>query len=491
MARAEHCPAPHVPRAPRTPPTRAARAARAARRLVALIGAVLLLGLPGAPALAAPVDDDVVVTVWWGDGCPRCEALRAWLDELADDVPVEVVEREVWHDARAREAFVAEGERLGFDASAVPTTVVGERVWIGFTDAIADDLAAAVRAAADGTPPAPGVYGATGSGTCDQPDATACTATEEPDPVLDVPLVGEVSLGSRSLLASTLVIGFVDGVNPCSLWAISVLLTIVVRTASRRRVLAVGGTFLGITAAMYGLFMAGIYSALSVVGWLGWVQAVVAVLAGVFGVVAVKDYFALRRGVSFSIPDAAKPGLYRRMRRAAGQERIAPALLATAALAVAVSLLETPCTAGFPVLWTGLLQANGVGPAEAVALFGAYMVPFLLDEVLVLAAAIATMRAIRMTERHGELLKLLAGVTMLALGAVMALDPGIMEDPVAAVGVLGGALALAAVVHVVTTRVRARRRGRSPVDAAPACAAAATGPQTTTVPPAVTGGTVE
>src|SRR5690606_34171246 len=103
---------------------------------------------------------------------------------------------------------------------------------------------------------------------------------------------------------------------------------------------------------------------------------------------------------------SAKPGLVKRMRGAATHRELGPAMLATTGLAVAVSLLETPCTAGFPVLWTGMLQANGVGPAEAVGLFGAYMAPFLLDEIVVVAVVVATMRAARMQEKHGQLLKL-------------------------------------------------------------------------------------
>lgn len=411
------------------------------------------------PAVASPAEvageEPVELVRFTGATCPRCAEQTAWLERTADRWPgLVVVEHEVWGDAAARALFVRTGEELGFEASAVPTTVLGTRVWIGWTDAIADDLTVALDRAASGRPVTGGVYGTPGSGTCDD---ASLTCAEGGATVVDVPLVGEVDLSSRSLLVSTLVIGFVDGVNPCSLWAISILLTIVVRTESRRRVLAVGGTFLLVTAAMYALYMAGIYSALAVASHLGLIQAVVAVVAGLFGVVAVKDYFAFKKGLSFTIKDSAKPGLYARMRSAARHERLAPALLATAALGVAVSLLETPCTAGFPVLWTGLLQANGTAPAEAAGLFAAYMVPFLLDELLVFGAVVVTMRAARLQEHHGQLLKLVAGVTMLALAGAMVVDPTLMEDPLAALALFAAAFAVTVVVHAVTRRVRRTR----------------------------------
>lgn len=430
--------------------------------LRALLLAVVLALVTGSPAVAAGEPEGVELVRFTGEGCPTCAEQSAWLAEVAPRYPdLVVVEHEVWSDARARALFFATGEELGFEASSVPTTVLGERVWIGWTEAIAEDLTAALDLAVAGEPVPPGVYGSPGAGTCSQ-DALACETAG--GPVVDVPLVGQVDLGASSLLVSTLVIGFVDGVNPCSLWAISVLLTIVVRTASRRRVVAVGGTFLLVTAGMYALYMAGIYSALTVATHLSVVQGVVAVVAGVVGVVSVKDYVAFKKGLSFTIPDSAKPGLYRRMRAAAGQDRLGPALLATAALGVAVSLLETPCTAGFPVLWTGLLQQAAVPPAEAAGLFAAYMVPFLLDEILVVAVAVGTMRALRLQEHHGQLLKLFAGVTMLALAGVIVVAPEVMERPLQALAVFAAAGALTVVVHLAATWVRRSRSGRGPAD---------------------------
>ena len=117
-------------------------------------------------------------------------------------------------------------------------------------------------------------------------------------------------------------IGFVDGVNPCSLWVISVLLTIVVRTASRRRVLAIGSTFLvgdgRDVRAVHGRHLLGADGRGP--SWAGsrWSSPSP---PGSSGSVSVKDYFAFKKGLSFTITDSAKPGIYKRMRAAAGHER--------------------------------------------------------------------------------------------------------------------------------------------------------------------------
>ena len=84
---------------------------------------------------------------------------------------------------------------------------------------------------------------------------------------------------------STLLIGFVDGVNPCSLWALSMLLAIVLHSGSRGRVLAVGATFLTATAGMYAAYVVGIYGVLDLLGGLDWIRLAVAIVAALFGLV--------------------------------------------------------------------------------------------------------------------------------------------------------------------------------------------------------------
>ncbi len=401
---------------------------------------------PTAPtATTAAGDDEVELVLFWGDGCPHCAAEKEWLAGVADDYPgLTITAYEVWYDEANRQKFVEAGERLGFEPSGVPTTIIGERVWVGFSDQTADEIETTIE-----------VLGAGGTAT------GATTGGGSSSARIDVPLVGEVGLADKSLVVSTLIIGFVDGVNPCSLWVISVLLAIVVRTGSRGRVVAVGSTFLVVTAGMYAVYMAGIYSAMTVMAHLGAIQAVVAAVALLFGAVSIKDYFAFKKGLSFTIKDSAKPGIYKRMRAASGHQNIFAALGATVVLAVGVSLLETPCTAGFPVLWTGMLADAGVSGAEAAGLFGLYMAPFLLDELVVFGLAILTMRATKMQEKHGQLLKLVAGTTMLALGVVMLVRPETMEDPLGALIVFAVAFVAAWLVHRLTTLVRLSRELRA------------------------------
>ncbi len=417
-------------------------AGRAARAWlgVALFAALAWLfvgGLPG-PAAAATAEETaqpVTLVLFHGDGCPHCADEREFLEGLAKRHPDLVIEQyEVWYDAANRAKLEQTAERLGFEATGVPVTVIGERVWIGFDDARAEAIEQTVEAALAG-------------------DAAALepgTST-----TLDAGFLGTIDLGGTSLVVSTLVIGFVDGVNPCSLWVLSVLLAIVLHSGSRGRVLLVGSTFLFVTTAMYALYIVGFYSALDYVGEMVWIRLGLAAIAITFGVLQLKDGLYPGVGPSLSISAERKPGLYKKMRGVASADRGLPAVIAgTVALAVGVSLLETPCTAGLPLLWTGLLTDAGVSTATAAGLFAIYMTVFLLDELIVFGVAVFTLRAAKLQERHGRVLKLIAGSVLLTLGVTMLLAPQAMDTLTGTMVVFGVAALLTLTLWLFAVRPR-------------------------------------
>jgi cytochrome c biogenesis protein CcdA/glutaredoxin len=421
-----------------------------ARRVLALLlGALVFLGAlvlavpagSAAPTAEDPSAEGVTLVLFHGDGCPHCAAERAFLSELSETHPqLRVEEHEVWYDEQGQQLLLATAERLGFEPTGVPVTIIGDRVWIGFDSSTAQEITAVVEAAAVESADAPA-------------PAQATTAS----PTVDVPFLGELDLAGTSLLASTLAIGFVDGVNPCSLWVLSLLLAMVLNRGSRGRVLLVGTVFLTVTAGMYALYMAGMYSAASYLSGMGWLRLLVAVVAGTFGVLQFKDGLGITAGPSLSISAGQRPGIYARMRRVASPEgALAATIAGTVALAVAVSLLETPCTAGLPLLWTTMLAEQGVGPMQALGLFAVYMLVFLLDELVIFVLAVVTLRATRVQERHGRALKLVAGSVLICLAVTMLVTPTALSTLLGTIVVFGSALVIAAVAYAVTARPRAR-----------------------------------
>jgi len=258
--------------------------------------------------------------------------------------------------------------------------------------------------------------------------------------VLRLPFFGEIDSGGRSLALITVAIAAVDGVNPCSLWVLSILLALTLRTGSRRTIAVIGLVFIFVTALMYALFIAGLFSIFAVVSFAPWVRAVVAVIAILFAAVNIKDFFWFKSGV-LGAADSL-PGL----------------VAATAVLAAGVSFVELACTAGFPILWTNIVAARDVSPAMFVLLLGLYMLVYQLDELVIFGAAVTTMRVTKLQEKQGRFLKLLSGMLMLSLAVVMLVNPALMNSVGTSLLVFAAAGAATALAVLVDRRVRSARR---------------------------------
>jgi len=419
------------------PPSRSPRG-RWATFVATVLGLLVLLALP------AQGEEPVTLLYFGADGCPFCEQMERYLDDLEADFgdDLEVIRYEVSGDQEAQDRWVRELAERGREASGVPTTILGDQVWVGFNRDIGERITQAVsREVAERDPP----------------DGEVGPEVPVPDDTsVSVPFLGEIDVAARSALAATALIAFIDGFNPCSLWVLAVLLAMVLNAGmTRGRVALIGGVFLTVTGLIYGAFIAGVFTVLGFIEHLGAIRIGVAFIALFVGAVNVKDYLAYKKGLSFTIPDRFKPRIYRGGRSIRDADRpLAAVLGTTVAMAAGISLVELPCTAGFPVIWTGILRTQGVEGSAFAGLLGLYLLIYILDEVVLFAAVLITLKVSRFEERHGRLLKLLGGAVMVALGIVLLAAPQLMEDLVGATLVILGAVIAALVfdrIHRATT----------------------------------------
>lgn len=404
----------------------------------------LILALLAWPLAHALADDDAALVIYMfsSDRCPHCQAQEPFLQGLSDAHEGLVFQRlEVRATRVHHELFRNMAEAHGVDAGSVPAVFVGGRAWVGDSAAVRQSIARHVASCLErscpdsrnlvlqpGEPPAP----------------------ETAEGLVSIPFVGEIDLARHPLLLATALIAFIDGFNPCSLWVLTILLALVIHSGSRARVLVVGLTYLTITAAIYGFFITGVFGVLSYLAYLRWVYWLVAAFALVFALVNIKDYFWFKRGLSFTIDDRHKPGIFRRIRGLISEGRSWPALIgATAFMAAGISLIELPCTAGFPVIWSGLVAAHDVDWAYFAVLLALYILIYLGIELVIFAIALISFRVDRFEERHGRVLKLIGGLIMLVLALMLLLAPDAMQDVGLTLGVFALALLAAALIVLV------------------------------------------
>lgn len=395
---------------------------------ILLLLTALLLGLPQQIVRAQESDPQVTIHFFWGNTCPHCAKAKPFLEDLVKRYPqVELKSYEVYDNQANRVLFNQMAADYGVEVTGVPAFFIGDQYLVGFNEERQQQIEEIVKSQL-------------GQGQ----------APAEPDPdVLNLPIIGPVDLSSQSLVLSTALIAFVDGFNPCSLWVLSMLMALVIHTGSRKKILLIGIIFLTVTAAIYAIFIAGLFSVLQIVSFMGWIQVAVAVLALVFAVINIKDYFFFKEGVSLTIADDKKGGIYRGIRRIISAESMWGLITATVAMAAGVSLVEFSCTAGFPVLWTNLLTAQGVGVSTFVLLLLLYLVIYQIDELVIFFTVVFTLKASRMEDKHGRILKLIGGSLMLTLAVVMLVNPALMNQLSSSLIIFAVAFGLAGLVLLV------------------------------------------
>lgn len=392
----------------------------------------------------APNPPIVRAVMFWMRGCPNCEEIIARVlpplqQKYGAQLEVQLIEVATTQDVD-RLYQVAANFGVPKEQTGVPLLIIGTQALTAHQ--IPSELPRLIEK-----------YLAAGG--VDAPNLDA--RVKERHLLLDVPFVGQIDLAQHSLAFSTLLIGLLDGFNPCSLWVISLLLALVVNTGSRAKTLLVGSTFLVVAASIYAILIIGLFSAFTFIGYALWIRIAVALIAGAMAAINIKDYFWFKRGVSLTIADEHKPKIYRDIRSILAPDKSALALVgATAAMAFGITIIEMPCTAGLPILWTKLIAANNVGAVMFAFLLGLYLLMYVLDELLVFISAVVTLRATRLEEKQGRILKLIGGIVMLTLALVLLVDPTLMDSIINSMVVFGVAFLVALAILVMHRKILPR-----------------------------------
>lgn len=324
---------------------------------------------------------------------------------------------DVGEDRAALERLRAISDRAKIATPGVPAFVVGDELVVGFDP---ETTPRRLRALIEG-----GKVGADAAGACELDAPCPGSAASEPAARgVDLPILGSVSADRLGLPLFTLAVGLVDGFNPCATWVLLFLLAMLVNLKDRARMALIAGTFVVVSGLVYFAFMAAWLTFFVVIGLSGPVRFVLAALALFVGALNVKDFFAFGHGPSLGIPDSAKPGFYARVRAILHAENLAGAMAGIVAIAFLVNLVELLCTAGLPALYTAVLSSRGLTPLGYYGYLMLYIVAYMVDDAILVTIGVVTLGRRKLQERGGRILKLVSGITILALGVLLLVRPG-------------------------------------------------------------------
>ena len=380
----------------------------------------VLLPEENSKSAVRPADIEVFVR----NGCRHCAKAELFLQALKREQPaLRIVIHDVDQEPAALEQLQQLAKNQGVRAIKVPAFQVGGQLIVGFSDEITTGQL--IRGALT---QAQIPQNQDTSGSCEAEQSLSCDAGAEISTKAAQPFMldffgRKLSLDEAGLPMFTLAMGLLDGFNPCSLWVLILMISLLAPMNNRLRMIAIAGTFVAVEGLAYFIFMAAWLNLFLLIGLSRISEIVIAAIALLAGMINLKDFWFYGRGLSLSIPDSAKPDIYARMRRILHAENLTGALIGTVVLAILVQIVEFMCTSGFPALYTRILTLKHLDSMSYYSYLLLYNLAYMFDDVIILGIGVITLSQHRLQEKEGRWLKLISGLVMVGLGIYLIIAP--------------------------------------------------------------------
>ena len=241
---------------------------------------------------------------------------------------------------------------------------------------------------------------------------------------IKLPLIGEVKLKNLTLPLVTVVIGLADGFNPCAMWVLLFLISMLIGMKDKKRMWILGSTFLLTSALIYLIFMMSWLNLANLLISVVWVRVIIAIVSLVGGIINLRGYIKHRKVSGCDVVDDKKRNkIITRIKKFTTEKNFWLAILGVIVLAISVNVVELACSAGLPVMFIEILSLNNLTAIEEIIYIVLYMLFFLLDDFVVFVIAMTTLSLTGVSSKYGNLSKLIGGILMLLIGLLLMFKP--------------------------------------------------------------------
>ena len=392
-----------------------------------IISLCLLLVLLFCPLVVNAKENKVTLYLFHGDGCPHCAEEIEYLNGIKDRYKnLKIVKYEVWYNEENSSFLSKVKSSFGIDNPYVPTTVIGNTLITGYSSSTGNKIERAIKYYLE-------------NDYIDQVKRIKTDEFVEEDLVdkfseeeektdkemtIEVPLLGKVNLKRVSLISSAVVIGLVDGFNPCAMWVLLFLISVLIGMKDKKRMWALGLTFLVTSALVYMLIMLSWISIAVKITTVIWVRNIIALIALVGSFINTRCYIKSRKnGGCEVVNDKKRKNIFNKIRKFTSEKSFLLAIFGVIGLAISVNVVELACSAGLPLVFTELLALNNVNDSMKLFYTFIYIAFFLLDDLIVFFIAMFTMKITGISTKYNKYSHLVGGIIMLLIGILLFFKP--------------------------------------------------------------------
>ena len=373
--------------------------------------------------------DTIKAYLFYGSGCPHCADEEEFFDNyLIDNDEVELVKYEVWGSSENRTLLSKVQDKLNNHSSGVPFLVIGDNVILGFTNGTTEEIIKdTIKEELNNSKYEDIVEKVVNNekiGKVTEPEKKP-VKPEKKNTKFNVPILGKINAKTVSLPLLALVLGLVDGFNPCSMWILIFLISMLIGLKNKRKLILFGSVFLITSGLFYFMLMFTWLNAIAKISVsiaFRWIIAIFALIAGGYNLYSYIK--SLRKDDGCTVTNTKqRKTIMTKIKKFVNEKNVLLALLGIVLLAIGVNFVELLCSAGLPVLFTEILALNKVSSGMGIVYNLIYIIFFMLDDFIIFMIAVKTMNLKVISTKYSKYSHLVGGIIMLIIGILLIIKP--------------------------------------------------------------------
>ncbi|PIR43748.1 hypothetical protein COV24_01170 [candidate division WWE3 bacterium CG10_big_fil_rev_8_21_14_0_10_32_10] len=244
----------------------------------------------------------------------------------------------------------------------------------------------------------------------------------------NIPFLGKVNLANYSLPVITIILGFIDGFNPCAMWTLLFLISLLLGMKNRKKMWVLGITFIVSSAFIYFLFMSAWLNLFLFIGYIYWVRIIIGLFALIAGLYQLLDTYKHKDQTGCSTANSQKyRKVFDKLEKITNNKKLFLAIVGIILLAFAVNLVELICSAGLPAIYTQVLSLNEVSISSKYLYLLLYILFFMIDDLIVFVVAMITLQSVGIETRYGKYSKVIGGIIMIIIAFLLIFKPELLS----------------------------------------------------------------
>ena len=334
-------------------------------------------------------------------GCSHCEEQRPFNEKLANTYSIQIVE----HDATTSAGHALLSEKLAGlgieDEPEFPVTIFGNQIFGGWEseETTGSEIDKALQQCLAGDCPPP--------------------AGEEPGHKIVLPIIGEIVLADYSLPALAVILGLVDGFNPCAMWVLVYLISLIATLRDRKRIWLIVGSFVLASGVLYFLFMTAWLNAFLFIGYVRPVTTVIGLVALGGGILQIRGFIETKGAIVCEVTgEESRKKTMTRIQKIVSSPITLGTIAGIIALAFMINSVEFVCSAAVPAVFTRVLSLAGLTTFQYYSYILLYVLFFMLDDLIIFGTAAFALNS-NLGDRYAKYSRPVGATILIILGVLL------------------------------------------------------------------------